>query len=173
MSRRQVWFISDTHFGHAAIIRLCGRPFADAAEMDAAMIDFWNERVGPADLVYHLGDFAMTPKDAERVRPQLNGTIRLLVGNHDSPIHLSGAGLFQKMYLFRVFPEDGFVASHIPMARHLCPAPFNLHGHIHNIAADIALAEPHQVNLSVEMWDYRPVHRDEVLAHLATLRGDG
>ena len=31
----QVWFTSDTHFGHENIIRFCGRPFRDVEEMNA------------------------------------------------------------------------------------------------------------------------------------------
>lgn len=35
----QVGFVtSDTHFSHARIIELAGRPFASAAEMDAELI---------------------------------------------------------------------------------------------------------------------------------------
>ena len=43
------WFVSDTHFGHANIIRHCSRPFADAGEMDAAMVANWNALVRPDD----------------------------------------------------------------------------------------------------------------------------
>lgn len=39
-----VFFTSDTHFGHEAIIRHCGRPFASVAEMDEALIARWNAR---------------------------------------------------------------------------------------------------------------------------------
>lgn len=53
------WLTSDTHFGHENIIRYCSRSYASLREMDYDMARRWNERVGPADLVYHLGDFAM------------------------------------------------------------------------------------------------------------------
>jgi hypothetical protein len=36
------FLISDTHFGHAAIIRMCQRPFSDVREMDGMMIANWN-----------------------------------------------------------------------------------------------------------------------------------
>lgn len=44
-----IWLISDTHFGHENIIGYCGRPFANAAEMDEAMIERWNATVKPSD----------------------------------------------------------------------------------------------------------------------------
>lgn len=53
------WFTADTHFGHARVIDLNGRPFADANTMDEAMIAAWNARVQPDDTVWHLGDFAL------------------------------------------------------------------------------------------------------------------
>lgn len=53
----RTFFTSDSHFGHANIIRYCQRPFADADEMDSALIRIWNSVVDPRDTVYHLGDF--------------------------------------------------------------------------------------------------------------------
>jgi calcineurin-like phosphoesterase family protein len=53
-----VFFTSDTHFGHAGARALYCRPFGSVAEMDAAMVDRWNLRVGAEDEVWHLGDFA-------------------------------------------------------------------------------------------------------------------
>lgn len=80
-----VYFISDTHFGHAAIIDLCKRPFASADEMDEVMIVRWNEIVGPDDTVYHLGD--MTYRSSRRAGDyldRLNGEVHLVAGNHDT-----------------------------------------------------------------------------------------
>ena len=51
-----LYFIGDPHFGHANIIRLCGRPFEDVESMDREMIRLWNARVRPEDTVWILGD---------------------------------------------------------------------------------------------------------------------
>ena len=79
-----VYFTSDTHFGHEAIIRLTKRPFSSVEEMDAVLVDGWNTTVSPEDTVYHLGDFAhRNSRSAAHYRNLLNGTIHLILGNHD------------------------------------------------------------------------------------------
>ena len=79
-----VFFTSDTHFNHEAILRFCDRPFTSIQEHDKVLIDNWNSVVGPEDTVFHLGDFCFGgfPKWKE-IREQLNGHIILIVGNHD------------------------------------------------------------------------------------------
>jgi calcineurin-like phosphoesterase family protein len=81
----KTFFTADSHFGHAGIIQMCGRPYSDIKTHDRALIDNWNAVVAPGDTVWHLGDFAYRAKP-QRVRQlfdQLNGTKRLIVGNHD------------------------------------------------------------------------------------------
>ncbi len=80
----EIFFTSDHHFGHENIIRFCNRPFSDAREMNQEMIKRWNEKVRPKDIVYHLGDFALTHKEKlEAILDQLNGKIHLIAGNHE------------------------------------------------------------------------------------------
>lgn len=57
------FYISDTHFGHEAIIGSCERPFSSVKEMDEFMIDAWNSTVSDDDIIYHLGDFAFAGPD--------------------------------------------------------------------------------------------------------------
>ena len=52
-TKTNIFFTSDTHFGHEAIIKFCSRPFKDAHEMDEVMINNWNNKVGPDDLIFH------------------------------------------------------------------------------------------------------------------------
>jgi calcineurin-like phosphoesterase family protein len=79
-----VWFTSDTHFGHARIIEMNGRPFNDVETMDKTLIDNWNERIGQDDIVFHLGDFAFGNTCYwDSILEQLNGRIYLVWGNHD------------------------------------------------------------------------------------------
>ena len=54
-----IFFTSDTHFGHGGALGLYRRPFASVAAMNEAIIERWNEILGPDDEVWQLGDFLM------------------------------------------------------------------------------------------------------------------
>lgn len=86
MNKKNCYFTSDTHFGHANIIKYCNRPFSNVREMDEILIKNWNEKVPYDAIVYHLGDFAFgrTYEDVEKYRSRLNGKIHLIKGNHDN-----------------------------------------------------------------------------------------
>ncbi|MBB5664769.1 calcineurin-like phosphoesterase family protein [Rhizobium leguminosarum] len=160
MTARNVWFISDTHFGHNNIITYCRPQFSSLSEMEEAIIDNWNAAVKPQDLVYHLGDFAWKTEDAKRVRPKLNGAIRLIVGNHDDIPSLAAAGIFQRIALWRQFRDEGFTASHIPMRLdQLRHGTKNLHGHVHG---NLEGLEGFHRDMSVESIGFTPVHFDDV-----------
>lgn len=81
----KIFFTSDHHFGHGAVIGMCDRPFENADEMDQAMIQRWNAVVGKRDAVWHLGDFALgiPPERIKKIFAQLNGQKHLILGNHD------------------------------------------------------------------------------------------
>jgi calcineurin-like phosphoesterase family protein len=88
MSFTQKFYTADHHFGHQLMLSstACARPFSSVREMDEFLIDAWNSVVRPADLVFHLGDFAFGLGDAARVASifrRLNGRKRLVLGNHD------------------------------------------------------------------------------------------
>lgn len=83
-SGNNLWFTSDTHFGHKGIIQFCSRPFDTVEDHDRTLIDNWNSVVGLKDTVFHLGDFCYgNPAKMKEYRNQLNGHIILIKGNHD------------------------------------------------------------------------------------------
>ena len=51
-----IYYISEPHFGHANIIRLCSRPFDSVEEMDKVIMENWNLHVSDSDDIYILGD---------------------------------------------------------------------------------------------------------------------
>ena len=77
-------FTSDTHLGHDNIRGYSNRPFSTVEEMDNAIIQNWNEKVGEKDKVYHLGDFTLKDyRHAANYFRRLNGEIFVLPGSHD------------------------------------------------------------------------------------------
>ena len=80
-----IYFTSDTHFGHAAILKYSRRPFATLQEHDEGLVERWNAVVRPGDTVYHLGDFTLSNSKliVEQLLSRLNGQKFLILGNHD------------------------------------------------------------------------------------------
>lgn len=80
-----IWVTADQHFGHANIIKSCGRPFAGVEEMEEVLVEAWNSCVKPMDTVYHLGDlvYGREARPVHEYLARLNGRISLVPGNHD------------------------------------------------------------------------------------------
>ena len=80
-------FISDLHLGHANSLRFDNRPFNNVDEQDEVIITNWNRVNGANDTTWLLGDFSWyNPQKTIEVMRQLNGHIKLVVGNHDRPL---------------------------------------------------------------------------------------
>ena len=153
-----IWIISDTHFGHANIIKYCNRPFDSVEEMNEVMIQRWNAVVKPQDHVYHLGDVASSQQMLNAVMPRLVGHKRLVLGNHDNHAPIQDyAKYFDKILAWRLFKP--VILTHVPIhVESFGKADVNVHGHIHEKAA---YKGPY-VNVCVEQTNYTPVHLAEV-----------
>ena len=46
-----IYYVSDLHFGHEAILQMCNRPFDTIDEMDERLIENWNKVVHKNDIV--------------------------------------------------------------------------------------------------------------------------
>lgn len=190
------WFTADLHLGHENIIRYCHRPFADVEAMNEALIERWNLVVAPDDQVWVLGDLAMGPiRESLTLVAGLAGRKVLLAGNHDRC--WSGhrgrprarPDEWVTAYLDAGFDEIhqgtveltvggvGVLACHFPyqgdsqpLDRHTDHRPHDdggwiLHGHVH----DRWRTEGRQVNVGVDVWDYRPV-AEATIAEIVTSR---
>lgn len=160
----KIWFTSDQHFGHAGILTYCSRPFADVQAMDTAMVQQWNDRVGPMDEVWCLGDFC-AGRDAGHYARHLNGRKHLVVGNHDrharkwqgwASIHdyheMSVAG--RRVVLFH-YPMRVWNASHY--------GSIHLYGHMHNALPPTAQS----CDVGVDAWSFAPVGFDQITHRMA------
>ena len=82
---RKVWLTSDLHLCHDKEFIWGPRGFKSVDEMNAAIVANWNRVVGPADIVFVLGDLMLYDNEkGKRLLAQLKGTIVPVRGNHDS-----------------------------------------------------------------------------------------
>lgn len=101
------FFTSDQHYGHRNICKYAGRPFTSVEEMNETLIRNHNAIVQPDDDVWFLGDFAfMQLSHVKTILRRLNGTKRIVLGNHDKVIvnnkrELLSEGLFDGIYDYR------------------------------------------------------------------------
>lgn len=171
---KDIWVTSDTHFFHENVIKYSNRPFKDAKEMNECLVDNWNSVVKPGDKVYHLGDVAMGPEHREELPSllsKLNGSKRLIVGNHDDIPWLSKGGWFKKVMLWRVFTEWNLLLTHVPIhessihERIVVAGGVNVHGHIHTYDSPNG---PY-FNACVEKHNYTPIHIEDILSGVQSL----
>ncbi|MGU3472951.1 metallophosphoesterase [Paenibacillus sp. D51F] len=164
---QDIFVTSDHHFGHREIIDYESRPFADAGEMDAVMIQRWNEAVSAGDTVYHLGDFSFGGLSRTReVVGALNGYKHLILGNHDrdrSRQWWLEAG-FDEVHEQPIVYRGFYFLSHEPMYMNRSMPYLNVHGHIHGQK----YAGRSYFNVSVEHWEYRPVSFAQVLEFVSS-----
>jgi calcineurin-like phosphoesterase family protein len=162
----EVYFTSDSHFGHRGILSFSHtkpfRPFETIEEHDEKLIENWNSLVGPKDIVFHLGDFCFGKRNLP-IAGRLNGSKRLVMGNHDT----YGAADYLQYFdrLFGVVEYKGMVLSHMPVhPNQLKRYYLNVHGHLHtNLVTDEAgNRDVRYFNASVEQHKLMPVPLDEI-----------
>ena len=164
-----IYFTSDSHFGHSRIIGYTDRPFADVEEMNEKLIENWNSVVSPKDTIYHCGDFALSrPEVAISIIARLNGRKHLIFGNHDKSLRKNKEFLSyweSAQDLLESKIEDETAKDNIRRIT-LCHyamriwnkshyGSYQLYGHSHGSLAD----DPHSLSLDVgvDCWDYKPV----------------
>ena len=177
-----IFFTSDTHFGHANIIKFCSRPFKDASHMNQMLINNWNSVVKAEDTVYHLGDFGFAhPRVIEGIIRQLNGTKFLIFGNHDKTIkanrdlqELFGwCKDYHELYVPDLRVKGG---RQLAVLHHYAGLVWNkshygswmLHGHSHG-----TLKYPYVgriMDVGVDPLAYHPISYEQVRTKLLTLK---
>ena len=168
-AKPKFFFISDTHFGDENKIRKHTVPFRDVAEMDAELRRRWNNKVGPNDIVYHLGDFG----NYEMVK-KLNGKVILICGNYEQAIYRRNFEDFKKNLLelgFADVIEDGLYLdeklfgekvylTHMPEDRVTdCKTIF---GHLHSAS----LVKPFGFNVACAFHYFAPLAADTAKRYL-------
>lgn len=187
-----IFFTSDTHFGHANILKpdYENRPFASIEDMDEGLIARWNARVKTGDMIYHLGDFAFAKGTRiKELLDRLNGRKVFLVGNHDKELLKVFRNLYKHTMPRDVFTVEQYfeikvgsqhiVLFHYPILswnrRH--HGSWHLHGHSHgNIPDDM---NTRRIDVGVDSvgkyigphFDYAPMSLEEVATVMAARTG--
>jgi len=172
-----IFFTSDTHFSHKNIIEFCGRPFKTVEEMNKKLIENWNNKVGPTDIIYHLGDFCFGGSaEWHSILAQLNGRIHLILGNHDDKniregymqlfedvsyqrrLLIEGWTVYLNHYPYLCYP--GYKAYTIALFGHIHSSPFKFNG----IDAETAKKglHPSQYDVGVDWNNFTPISWNEV-----------
>ena len=164
-----IYFTSDLHLGHAAIIHMQNRPFESVEEMNEKLIENFNQTIHQGDTVYILGDIAFRVKmeTANEMISKLNGRKILINGNHDKKYDPS---LFVNVtdYMTSSFNGRPFVLMHYPMLSwpHKSRGAIQLHGHIH-ARMDYNMKNREagglRYDVGVDANDYKPVSVNQII----------
>jgi calcineurin-like phosphoesterase family protein len=151
-----IYFWSDTHFNHEAVIRYTGRPDANVEAMNERLAAAWNRTVTPRDTIYLLGDFAFARKGTASIPDlfgRLNGHKHLIVGNHDEKNTAVMRLPWESVSWLKVVKENNrkAVLCHYPIeswpsAHH---GALHFHGHSHG---SLKRAAPHRFDVGVDVF---------------------
>lgn len=167
--------ISDTHWFHEDIVDYCDRPY-DHAVM---MVKRWQRTIKPSDTVLHLGDLFLGGQEGyegfkEKIAPELPGRKFLILGNHDYKRFDYEALGFTVIKPFMLDYRNFKISfDHYPRRLHANERRIHVHGHIHNHGYSHDLpTRDFNINVSVEMHDYRPQRMVSLLnREIARIKG--
>lgn len=188
---QRLYFTSDTHYSHANICSATTewkgadnltRKFNSLDHMNRTLVDNINKKVGPDDILVHLGDwsFGGFEKIAEFRNQILCKNLHLTYGNHDHHIRRDRDGIQEiftttQDYLFlevrrpsvlgkgRV-EKYSFVCMHYPIASWdgMNDGVIHLHGHVH-LPPNLRIAEGKAMDVGVDGNGLKPISLDQVL----------
>lgn len=176
---QRILFTSDTHFCHNKEFLFGDRNFLCPEDMNKEIIKRWNDIVRPNDIVYHLGDIVLSDTDAgiECIK-QLNGTIHLIRGNHDTDVKIERfinecpnivSIEWATMIKYR---KIHFYLSHFPsITRNLDDKPnkqgiINLHGHTHQKTNFIDDNNPYVYHVGMDSHNLTPILFDDIIEEI-------
>lgn len=173
-----IYFTSDLHLGHRAVIDFQNRPFIDVEEMNETLIKNINSRVKQEDTLYILGDLTHKCRvdEANNLISKINGKKYLIKGNHDKQYDES---LFEGIYDFLQVHFNGVHISlmHYPMMHwprsHY--GSLHLHGHMHN-GPEYNLEQRengiYRYDVGVDANNYMPVSFEEIIKFFLEVEKD-
>lgn len=173
--KKKTWFISDTHWNHANIIKYSKRPFLDVREMNEALIENWNSVVDEEDDIYHLGDVGFDNYNGKicDILRRLKGNKYLIIGNHDEKIverNSKFCSFFQWIRDTKTISVNGqnIVLHHYAQRvwKKSHHGAWHLYGHSHGSLPD----DPNSLSfdVGVDCHNYFPISFEEVARIMKT-----
>ncbi len=173
----KIFFTSDLHLCHDREFIWKVRGFKDVDEMNEAIVHRWNETVSDNDIVYVLGDLML--KDNEKgisILSRLNGTIHIIVGNHDTDNRIKMYRTLPKvksvLYSCRLrWNGYHFYLTHFPCLtgnvekESLKQMTLNLSGHTHS-NKKFFYDLPYVYNVAVDAHDCRPISIEDIVGDM-------
>jgi calcineurin-like phosphoesterase family protein len=185
---KNIWFTSDTHFGHKNIVRGVSewspdkrggcRNFDTVDDMNFVLINSINAVVKHDDILYHLGDWSFGGhENIQKFRNQINcREIHLIFGNHDEHIEPTDStyrGCFSSTQYVKQFSlpidskKSGKYGKQLFFLSHYSHQVWNkshkgaihLFGHSHGTIEGIGKS----MDVGVDTNDFYPYHLDEIL----------
>jgi calcineurin-like phosphoesterase family protein len=179
ISKDNLFFVSDTHFGHKNIIEYYNRPFLNSDEQTSKLIENWNKTCDENSTVFFLGDFALRigKNDIDKILCSLNfKDLYFIPGNHEKSFKnwyynkLNKAIL--RVHLLNTYEEINIenqfiVLCHYPLQswRGSKYGSWHLHGHEHG---GLEQSRPESscdrkiLDVGVDCHKYSPVSYQEI-----------
>lgn len=168
-----IYFISDLHFNHDKEFVYKPRGFNSINEMNKIQIINWNKIVDKDDFVYVLGDFFLGTdlEFVEKTLNNLNGSIILIRGNHDTDTKIDIYNKSKKIVDIKwadmiKYNKRKYFLSHFPtLTGNLEGDPerciYNLFGHIHS--KDKFYEErPYMYNVAADAHNCIPISIEQI-----------
>jgi calcineurin-like phosphoesterase family protein len=191
LTSNNVWFTSDTHYGHSNIVKGVTnwrnaegeipieqvRDFKDVETMNELMVENINANVDANDWLIHLGDWSFGGYDKiQEFREQVNcNNVVLILGNHDHHIQRD-IPKFRKMFNHianyeelritrKTDTNNTLILCHYPIIswNQMHHGSFMLHGHQH-LKGERKFGQGKRMDIGLcGSEEFRPYHIEEIV----------
>ncbi len=148
-----VIFTADLHIGSELMAKLRG--FDNVVDHDEYIVSTLEKQSSKRTLLWVLGDVAMETWHLYKLRTRFLGTMKLVLGNHDSLAPSAYAEAFQEVHGFTKYKKMWL--SHCPIhPNEFYLKKLNVHGHVHAVDKQTGetkdfLKLPY-VNVNWDLW---------------------
>ncbi len=168
---KNIWYTSDWHINHRAVLSLSNRPFSDIDIHNETIIENCNKFVKKNDDLIILGDisFQQSYQAYKDIFNRINGNIYIILGNHDNKqnlIRCQKEGLITSVRESQIMNigKDTIHLTHYPLMEwfNFYSNGLHAHGHTHGKVNEYCRS----VDVSVDCWQFEPVEFSELKQYI-------